>query len=306
MVNPRQITCFGLFEAEGYPPEAAAAWVGNLSQESGAGLPSAFRTGQLDHGSQYLPQWRLERLTKYESWVRSQHPEEDAAGLRAWCGNMALQVKYIAIECKRDYSALDIQLRRGGDIDTLTDAICWQFERPNKALSGIANRKAQAHAVFLAAPHMNPHGETTKGNVVVIKGKENIKRNNENAAGGIIMGGVVAALHYLGGMPDHMALAAGGVVVFVIVYSMWSAQQTSQKTLQASIDLHKMATPVTVPTDTPPMSRPTPYGHWTWVEDPPPPPPPTPLMTSDIGMIAEAVAKLLDEKIAAELKGVRL
>src|ERR1700748_1673700 len=130
MATQRQIQCFSLFEAQGYSPEGSAAWVGNASQESGNNLPTAFRTGALDHGSQGLMQWRLDRLTAYENFVKAKHPGISAQELWQWYGRLDYQVEFAALECRTSYPTLDKQLRSGGSIATLTAAICWTYERP--------------------------------------------------------------------------------------------------------------------------------------------------------------------------------
>jgi hypothetical protein len=147
----RQIQAASMLIAQGYTAEGAAAIVGNLSQESGRNLPSAFRTGSLDHGSQGLPQWRLERLTAYENYVKTLHPRETGSAIWQWYGNLALQINYIAIELGKDYPALNRRLRTAGEsVDTLTEDVCWQYERPSKVAANLANRKAQAEEVYTA------------------------------------------------------------------------------------------------------------------------------------------------------------
>jgi len=151
MATERQKTASLMLQAQGYSPKGAAAIVGNLSQESGNNLPTAFRTRDLDHGSNGLPQWRLQRLTDYEAYVRSLHPGASASVLWAFYGNMALQIAYIAIELKRDYPALDARLRSRTSketIEELTEAVCWQYERPAEASANLPNRIAQAEATW--------------------------------------------------------------------------------------------------------------------------------------------------------------
>src|ERR1043166_1584745 len=290
MATARQIMAFGIMEAKGYSPEGSGAIIGNLSQESGAGLPSAFRHSNLDHGSQGLAQWRLDRLTNYQNYVRSRHPEaQDEQSFWAWCGNMALQLDFLEIELKHDYPALDVSLRRGGNIDDLTEAFCWKFERPSRTQSGIENRKKQARDVFMAASHINPSSPTTKTNTDIIKKEKSAVKNQQNGVGAVVLGLIVAALQQFAGMPHSMALVSWGIVGAVIIYSLFAAQKAQH---EADITATNMKTGAPTP-------LPGRHGHWEWVDDPlPPPPEPAPasapipplmFLSEDINRIAGAV-----------------
>lgn len=155
-VLPRQIQCRSLFEAQGLSRTGAAAMVGNFVMESGPSLPSAFRSGNLDHGSNGLAQWRLDRLGAYRNFVKAQKPAliEDGMSFAdvdkamwPWYGRMDFQVKFAVKELRESYPALHKKLVAGGDAGTLAADVCWQYERPNKALSNIADRIAWAKAI---------------------------------------------------------------------------------------------------------------------------------------------------------------
>lgn len=156
-VTPRQIKCRSMLEALGYSRSGASALTGNFCQESGPNLPTAFRTKGLDHGSQGLAQWRLSRLTAYKGYVQTQKPELIQAAAATgqhiddvfwpWYGRLDFQTQFVAKELAKDYPALDAKLRKGGDVAALTADVCWQYERPSKALSGIATRIAYAKAI---------------------------------------------------------------------------------------------------------------------------------------------------------------
>lgn len=235
--TPRQLTADALFQVRGYPPESAAAWVGNFSQEVGVNLPSAFRRGKLDHGSQGLEQARLDRLTRYEDWVDAKHPEckNDPAARWAWYGNMALQVEYADIECQRSFPAVYAALKKGGNIDELTALICWKFEIPSKKYANLAFRQAQARLVFTASNHIAVPSPATKSNTDAIAAKKAVVQSNSSAGIGVVLGGAVAALHWAGGMPTQMAWVAAGIVSAVVIYSLVRAQTATAAAGKAAL-----------------------------------------------------------------------
>lgn len=250
-VTKRQMQCYTLFEAQGYPPESAAAWVGNFVQESGTNLPSAFRSSDLDHGSEGLEQWRLDRLAKYEAFVKARHPEATEQELWAWDGNMALQVEYAAHECAHEYPLVEAQLRRGGDVGKLTEVICWHIERPSVRYANIAHRIAAAKAVFATAPHMGPASALTVAN-------KTIATHSNNARGGAVVaiassGGAMAivANHVAWHMPEWGWLALGFasvVAVFGIVSLVSNAAKGAavKSTLVAATPPMKVQLPATL------------------------------------------------------------
>ena len=259
MATARQIQCFTLFEAQGYPPESAAAWVGNFSQESGTSLPSAFRSGvPLDHGSQGLEQWRLDRLTNYENFVKAKVPGASDAELWAYYGNMAYQVEFATQECRRDYPSVELALHRGGDIAALTALICWQVERPSLRYANLANRVAQAKNVFAAAPHLSvPPSTVSKANTAVIKHTQAATGAVVAAGGSTIGAAATIATHVQWHMPSWAWILAGTlgvVIVMAIISAITNAVQAgaAKNTLVA-------ATPVVAPASVPaPASAPTP------------------------------------------------
>jgi lysozyme family protein len=192
---------------------------------------------------------------------------------------------------------------------------------------GWSRRVAECEAAaLLMVSGVNP---TSKAHVDTRKAAKVAKAHNTNAVGGVVLGGVVAGLHWLGGMPDHMALAAGGIVSLVVVYSLYEAQRVARKALNGHI-IPDM--PTTVPPQVRPVEPPSSVVvsfEWVWYEKeemwiwgpkptsprptappppipaPPPPPPPEPtvLMTSDIPDIAKAIRDLLNAEFTAEKTG---
>lgn len=153
----RQLTGVALLMKGGLSSSGAIALIANFSWEGGSpNLPSAFRTGRLDHGSQGLPQWRLDRLTAYEKFVAGKHPELDqtdfssTGDLWPYFGRFDYQIEYVIVELQRDYPVLYRKLATGGDVAALTADVCWQYERPNKALAHLADRVAYAKVISAA------------------------------------------------------------------------------------------------------------------------------------------------------------
>jgi hypothetical protein len=306
MVHPRQLAASALLQGEGYPAESAAAWVGTFSQESGVSLPSAFRRGKLDHGSQALPQWRDSkedpRLTKYMDYVKGLHPGATEDELWVWYGNMALQLKYVAIEADKSFHALDVELRRGGDIDVLSDAICWHFEMPNRALSGIANRKRQARLVFDAAPHIHTSGHTN-ANVDVSKATKAVKNSQAKLGGGTVAAAVVAGLHFAAGMPPGVMVAILAITAVVVIHSFAAAKAAVAKIPGATLTAGKtVSTPAAPESGMVVTSAGIAVPQWppmTGVPALPPPAAPTHLSTLDIEAVANAVVAHLHASLPA-------
>lgn len=225
----RQIQAAALFEAQGYPPESAAAFVGNGSQEVGPNLPTAFRgpPANLDHGSQGLMQWRLDRLTAYEAFVRTKQPHATGTTLWAWYGRLDYQVEFTALECRTKYPALQTKLMTGGNVATLTADICWTYERPAQASANLANRVKQAQGVFAASPHVTPVelqpqiGSTTTTEVNKTLTKQ--KATQKGAVGAAIISGAasvgVAASHVTWHIPTWgwVTISVLGVIVVLAV-----------------------------------------------------------------------------------------
>jgi hypothetical protein len=248
MATPRQIQCATLFEAQGYPAESAAAFVGDFSAESGVSLPTAFRTAGLDHGSEGLAQWRLDRLTRYEQYVKSLHPGLTTQELWPWYGRMDYQVAFTAIECRESYGALDAQLRAGGDIATLTAAICWQYERPAVATARLAFRVAQAKAVFAAMPKMNSSAPTTVLNMTAASQKNTQTGGLAVAGAGTIAAAATIGTHVSWHMPlwGWIVLGVLAAAVFVAIVGAVKAAASAVVTQQALVAATK-PTPVIPP-----------------------------------------------------------
>lgn len=256
-VTKRQMQCYTLFEAQAYPPESAAAWVGNFVQEVGQDLPSAFRSHGLDHGSEGIEQWRLERLDNYKAFVRRGHPSAGDQELEAWYGNMALQVRYAALECARDYPSVEAQLRKGGDVGALTELICWHVERPNVRYANIQRRIAAAKAVFNAVPHLGVASELTAANKTVAAHKTAATGGAVIAVAGAGGSMGLVASHVAWHMPTWgwLALAAGGLIMVAGVLSLLT---NSVKGAAVKSALVAATPPVPMPPATPAPTAPAP------------------------------------------------
>ena len=315
MATARQITCCSLFQAEGYAPSGSAAWVGNFSQEVGPGLPCAKRPAKgLDHGSQYLGQWRLSRLTEYEAFVRARHPEAtDEASRTAWYGNMQEQVKFATLEMKRDYPALDKALRAGGSVETLTTRIMKEFERPNHDpnINRLDRRIKWAEDVYTASPRLHPESATTEANHTVIAAKKAVQMNNSNAGLSGVLLAIIGGLHWLGGMPLNLALWAAAATVLAIVYSIFDSQRAAATAVAASAKASGVITPSPEEPTMPPEG-----GQWVldptlgvevWTrpapapEPTPPPVAPKVLTEADIPSLAEAIASMISQKLEKDI-----
>lgn len=194
-VSARQIKCRSMLQGLGASLAGASALTGNFVRESGANLPTVFRTGQLDHGSQGLAQWRLGRLTAYMNYVRVQKADlvkgmtTDAAidkALWPWYGRLDFQTEFVIIELKEDFPALWAKLSdpSGADAGTLAADVCWQYERPSKALSGISERIAAAKAIAADHSELADIGEPTVVDHLISHADD----HEQQAQGGIVAG----------------------------------------------------------------------------------------------------------------------
>jgi hypothetical protein len=137
-----------MLEGLGYSRAGASALTGNFVVESGVNLPTAYRNpDKLDHGSQGLAQWRAVRLQQFEDWVKATEKRRTTEPWTIWFGRLDNQVAFVGHELKTSYAALDAKLRQPGDVAALAADVCWQYERPNKALAHIAERVAAAVAI---------------------------------------------------------------------------------------------------------------------------------------------------------------
>lgn len=234
-VPARQIQCFTLFEAQGFPPEAAAAWVGNAVAESGPELPTAFRTAGLDHGSQGLLQWRLDRLLAYESFVQQRVGfSASAPGADVYYGRMDYQVEFAAQECRDQYPELYATLMAGGDVDALTAAICWQYERPAVATAHLALRQSAARNVLAAAPSLSGHAPTvaTQLNHTVVNAGQTARGAAAGATGAVVAASTVVGTHVSWHMPTWgwVALVVFGIIAVFGVLTALAAASTKATT----------------------------------------------------------------------------
>ena len=191
-VLSRQLQCAALLVAEGMSASGGAACTGNFCRESGPTLPTAFRKAHLDHGSNGLAQWRGSRLDDYMDFVQAKHPEivsadDNEAALWAQYGRLDYQCAFVAQEMRNAYPALWRKLLAGGDVASLTADVCWQYERPNRALSGIDLRISYAKAIAAAMP-------ARKDDVVTSLATVAIAHDTHAANGGVIAGSSVALM----------------------------------------------------------------------------------------------------------------
>ncbi len=147
----------------GFVLAGACAVTGSATQEN---LCEPVTLGRKDHGSDGVLQWRdlsprARRLTG--------NPELNPGikwGMQPWCmkhfgdwKTLKAQAAFTLYETARDYPALDAELRAGlegvkpGDVrkvlDYKTKRFQDDFERPNKAFAGLANRQKHAASVYM-------------------------------------------------------------------------------------------------------------------------------------------------------------
>jgi len=158
----------------GWSARGAAAVVGNYTQEN---LARAVTTGTLDHGSQGLAQWRLNRLDARP------YPLGTPQGLIDWCSHyfpggedawksLRAQCAFTLYETARDYPRLNAELRDGKKpIETLTANFCFEFERPAKQYAALDKRIAYAKDVFaMMNPQPSGMSPATTGGVIIAAG----------------------------------------------------------------------------------------------------------------------------------------
>jgi hypothetical protein len=115
----------------GIPRVSAAAAVGNATEENSC---RSVTTGTLDHGSNGLLQWRLDRLT-------GDGVPPTPWGMQPWCiknfgtwQDIVAQAAFFSYECMRDYKTLWADLVAGKEsLATLTLNITDIYERPSVA-----------------------------------------------------------------------------------------------------------------------------------------------------------------------------
>lgn len=170
---------------EGWSRVGACAVTGNGTQEN---LCKPVTTGRLDHGSNGILQWRLDRLT-------------GQGGMQPWCmrnfgtwTTLEAQAAFTLYETARDYPGLDAALREGKrSIENLTANFQDIFERPNKAYAHLDNRIKHA------------------------KNTLNMYKIAQNAKGAIVIGGAAgtgAIVNQTNGGPPEISL--GLILVSVV------------------------------------------------------------------------------------------
>jgi Phage tail lysozyme len=113
----------------GLPAISAAAAVGNATQENQC---RSVTPGPLDHGSDGLFQWRLDRLTNMQNFGNK--------NFGGW-QSIEAQAAFFSFECKGWYKPLWNDLAAGlKALATLTANICDQYEKPNPALANLDAR----------------------------------------------------------------------------------------------------------------------------------------------------------------------
>jgi hypothetical protein len=184
----------------GFPVNGAGPIVGNLSQEVGERLPTGFRL-TTDHGSQFLAQWRLGRLTDFENWAQEKNLPITA---------METQMAFLFYELKRDYPALDKMLREGTrPIANLTANFMLMFERPNRdpAVNRLDKRIAYANKC-----------------VAAMKGEKAVEKpgiSDDQIVGIPTIGGAGAVAYTAGVWGADAALAVFIAAVILITAVVW-------------------------------------------------------------------------------------
>jgi hypothetical protein len=191
----------GRLNLPGWSLVGACAVTGNLTQEN---LCRPVTTGPLDHGSQGLAQWRLERLTELQAWSSMYFP----GGPEAW-KTIEAQCAFTLYETARDYKVLDAELRAGTKtIETLTANFCWVFERPSKAHAALDKRIQYARDAYTAmtrAPSIAAKVGTAAG------------------AGTIAAGGVIAALPPSTLTPENLIFGGSLILNALLALVVWLA-----------------------------------------------------------------------------------
>jgi hypothetical protein len=240
-MTARQQTASAILQSKGYSAEWAAAFVGDFSQEVGINLPSAFRpAGELDHGSQALPQWRDDphrpegtkgRLTKFLDWCAEQKLNRDS---------MVVQLHYVVEEVARDYPQIDRMVRSPYDIDAAVDKVCWVYERPSKQYADLANRRKQAQITFKESEHLALPSTSTKGRVDAGKAGEESKKANSRAGVSAILGVLVAAAQAFLKMPSSEAIPLYCLIGVAILYAAWCAVSAYNKAISGLVKVKQL------------------------------------------------------------------
>lgn len=148
----------------GWDLAGACGVAGSATQEN---LCKPVTHGRKDHGSDGSLQWRDSSPTARRLTGNPEQNPEIKWGMQPWCvkhfgdwKTLKAQAAFTLFETARDYPSLDAELRasldgvKPGDVrrvlDFKTQRFQDEFERPNKAFAGLANRQKHAAAVFMA------------------------------------------------------------------------------------------------------------------------------------------------------------
>lgn len=144
---------FDYFVKQGWTPVQAAAIVGNLQQESGAGLDAnALRKNDAGPGnhSMGIGQWNRDRLSALQSYAASQK--------KPW-NDFETQLGFVQHELGGAESPVAARLKKAGDLQSATAAFIG-YERPQgwspqnpMAGHGFGNRLNNATALFNGNPN---------------------------------------------------------------------------------------------------------------------------------------------------------
>ncbi len=257
-VTTRQLQASGILIRNGLSSSGAAGLIGNFSWECGSPqLPTAFRVAHLDHGSQGLPQWRLSRLTNYMEFVAQKHSDLNQADysptsqLWPYFGRLDYQLLFVVHELRGDYPKLYEKLCQGGDVASLTADVCWQYERPNKAMAHLAERVAYAKAISAALVKSSlPTDLPTHLASMTHQSEQQTK-----AAAGVVMlpvlatgGGVLAVAHRHLDLPWYgwlfFATCLVALVAAIAAYFITRQQEVNIKAATTVVPDAKPAEPV--------------------------------------------------------------
>jgi hypothetical protein len=224
----------------GLPARSAAALAGNATQEN---LCRAVTTGALDHGSQGVMQWRLERLSDMQSFCVSNFGRWDT---------LEAQAAFCLYELNRDYPTLDRQLHLGVlSLETLTANVCATYERPAAASAGLGfvpgqgegregriNYAYDTFALLQDAPKVTPQITTSSAGAAAVV---------------VVAAGAAGTAHWFGGAWWIAALiVVAGAIALGAIYLHFKKRAVAPPSPSASAS----PAPRPAPTVLPPASKP--------------------------------------------------
>jgi len=187
MGGPYQVTGYKPIQGR-YSAEVAAAIVGGISGESGVDLNATVNRINADHGSGGIAEWRLDRKTDMEAFVRAAGRSEIDLEAQCW---------YILYELENveRFAALDVVLRNPGDRTITT--LCWDFVRayevPNMAVAHMDDMRVP-QAIKAYNTYKATAGATTAGGVAVGTGAAAVAAYNMGAPAAVVLTLMVIAL----------------------------------------------------------------------------------------------------------------